>query len=247
MATAETLNAWRAALDECDELYRQVADTVSDLPEPSTDLAGTTSKGAPPPLPGGDKLAAIGPFDMYAARDDFPHPLLFAYTWAWHCAEVDRGIPPRRAWKPSLAYLRANLHRIDHEHESSFHGDLRRTQGILRRLCNIGRPSQAEEIEKRLLRAYDAQQELQARADEVPPDYMLTKDEVTLIWPELREPIEGEYSESDPYEIEKAWWRIRRRKTRRAREGYEYPMGEYPAEWCRTEARRVKPWQRDVA
>lgn len=256
MPTADTITAWEGLLDEVAELYAQVYATVADIPEPRVDLAGSSAKGAPPPLPGGDKLVTIGPFAMDAPRDDFPHPLLFAYSWAWHCAESDRSIPPRRAWVPSLAYLRAHLYLIDAEHVADFHGDLQRVRGNLKRLCNIDRLSQAESVADRWRRGEDAQDDLRQRLADGdipewrPPDHFhryrqivtVTREQAEILFPQLARPNVDDFSEYDPGEVDEAWNRIRVRSNYWRARGEPVPKGRYLVAHLKKEADRLKPW-----
>ena len=251
MPAREVIEAWETIIDECAELYEQVRATVADLPEIKTDLSGTTAKGSPPPLPGGDKLAATGPFSLDAPHDDFPHPLRVAYKWSWHCAEVNAAIPPRRAWEPCIAYLRAHLHLIDGEHVSEFHEELRAVRGTLRRICNWDRRSQAEEYAAKWLRGEEAAQRLRVLAETMPdrhPVYegdpkrgpvMLTRGEIELLWPAFEPESIEEYA--DPQALcNLLWERVKRRKKYLIELGDTFPEGLYAAEWARETLRLAK-------
>ena len=251
MPAREVIEAWESIIDECAELYEQVRATVADLPEIKTDLSGTTAKGSPPPLPGGDKLAATGPFSLDAPHDDFPHPLRVAYKWSWHCAEVNAAIPPRRAWEPCIAYLRAHLHLIDGEHVSEFHEELRAVRGTLRRMCNWDRRSQAEEYAAKWLRGEEAAQRIRALAETMPdwhPVYegdpkrgpvMLTRAEIELLWPAFEPNSIEEYA--DPKALCNVLWkRVQDRKAYRVEMGDSFPDGLYAAEWARDTLRLAK-------
>ena len=186
MAARETLDQWADTLDSIGELYCHVIDTVADLPEPKTDLAGTTSKGAPPPLPGGMKLVLAGPHNLHAPPDDVAHPGVFLEKWCGHVGRRSRSIPPTRtralsAWQARLLWLRERLQWIEAEEE--FQSELRAVHGLLRNVCNADRPSQAEQVADRWLRGETAQRELQARWREVPWAYMLDRDDIETIWP----------------------------------------------------------------
>lgn len=256
MVDRTTIDFWEAVLDEMAETYAHVLATVGDLPEIKTDLTGTTSKGRPPGLPGGDKLVAVGPFSMDAPRDDYAHPLHFAYAWSWHCAEANAAIPPRRAWEPSLAYLRAHLHLIDGEYVAEFHGDLQRTRGSLRRLCNWDRRARQEEEDESELRGAQAQAVLRGLVDAgefpewIEPSRLqryrepvtLNREEAEIIFPELRRPGEDDYSEFDPADIDDAWHRIAARKQAWAKKGDKFPVGRYLVLWVQDEARKLKRW-----
>ena len=186
MAARETLDHWADTLDAIGELYCHVIDTVSDLPEPKTDLAGTTSKGAPPPLPGGMKLVLAGPHNLHAPPDDVAHPGVFLEKWCGHVGRRSRSIPPTRTralsvWQARLLWLRERLQWIEAEEE--FQSELRAVHGLLRNVCNADRPSQAEQVADRWLRGETAQRELQARWREIPWAYMLDRDDIETIWP----------------------------------------------------------------
>ena len=186
MAARETLDQWADTLDSIGELYCHVIDTVADLPEPKTDLAGTTSKGAPPPLPGGMKLVLAGPHNLHAPPDDTAHPGVFFEKWCGHVGRRSRSIPPTRtralsAWQARLLWLRERLQWIEAEEE--FQSDLRAVHGLLRNVCNTDRPSQAEQVADRWLRGEAAMRELQARWRDIPWAYMLDREEIETIWP----------------------------------------------------------------
>lgn len=200
MAARETLDQWADTLDAIGELYCHVIDTVADLPEQKTDLAGTTSKGAPPPLPGGMKLVLSGPHNLHAPPDDTAHPGVFLEKWCGHVGRRSRSIPPTRtralsAWQARLLWLRERLQWIEAEEE--FQSDLRAVHGLLRNVCNTDRPSQAEQVADRWLRGEAAMRELQARWREIPWAYMLDRDDIETIWP-------GQLSE-DHYHAMRQW------------------------------------------
>lgn len=247
LVSREVIDAWEDILDECAELYGHVAATVSDLGEIKTDLSGSTSKGAPPSLPGGDKLAALGPLSMDAPHDDFPHPLRFAYTWSWHCAEANAAIPPRRAWEPSLAYLRAHLHLIDGDHTADFYRDLRRVLALLRRLCNVGRKSQQEAEDEAVRRGQEASAALQAWAEDIPPLYMLDRGDAELIWPLFALTDEDRMDRMEGYEgkgltpiADLYWQRVKDRKQYLVERGDSFPPNLFPAFIAREVANSVK-------
>ena len=74
LAARETLDQWADTLDKIGELYCHVIETVADLKEQTVDLAGSTSQGRPPPLPGGMRLVLAGPHNLHAPPDDTAHP-----------------------------------------------------------------------------------------------------------------------------------------------------------------------------
>ena len=200
MAARETLDHWADTLDSIGELYCHVIDTVADLPEQKVDLAGTTSKGAPPPLPGGMKLVLAGPHNLHAPPDDVAHPGVFLEKWCGHVGRRSRSIPPTRtralsAWQARLLWLRERLQWIEAEEE--FSSELRAVHGLLRNVCNTDRPSQAEQVADRWLRGEAAMRELQARWREIPWAYMLDRDDIETIWP-------GQLSE-DHYHAMRQW------------------------------------------
>ena len=216
MAARETLDQWADTLDAIGELYCHVIDTVSDLPEQKVDLAGTTSKGAPPPLPGGMKLVLAGPHNLHAPPDDVAHPGVFLEKWCGHVGRRSRSIPPTRTralsvWQARLLWLRERLQWIEAEEE--FQSELRAVHGLLRNVCNADRPSQAEQVADRWLRGETAQRELQARWREIPWAHMLNRDDIETIWP-------GQLSE-DHYHAMRQW------KTDNPNE--PVPVGHFPA------------------
>lgn len=193
MAARETLDQWADALDAIGELYCHVIDTVSDLPEPKTDLAGTTSKGAPPPLPGGMKLVLAGPHNLHAPPDDTAHPGVFLEKWCGHVGRRSRSIPPTRTralsvWQARLLWLRERLQWI--EAEETFNAEIRAVHGLLRSVTNVGRLALGEERHARLLRAHRAHQELRARIDEVPSWTLIDRVQAGIIWPVFRSPAD---------------------------------------------------------
>lgn len=225
MASRDTLDAWAAMLDAVGELYCHVIDTVDDLPEQKTDLAGTTSKGAPPPLPGGMKLVLAGPHNLHAPPDDVAHPGVFLEKWCGHVGRRSRSIPPTRTrelelWQARLIWLRERLQWI--EAEDDFNAELRAVHGLLRNVCHADRPSQAEQVADRWLRGDAAMRELQARFLDIgDAGYFLTREEADLIWPDLLD--------------EDAWLRIRLRKHRSSGGNSRVPARRYRAEWIADE------------
>ena len=187
MAARETLDQWADTLDAIGELYCHVIDTVSDLPEQKVDLAGSSSLGKPPPLPGGMKLVLAGPHNLHAPPDDVAHPGVFLERWCVHVGHRSRALPPRRTraldlWQARLLWLRERLQWIDAE--DTFAEELRAVHGLLRNACNADRASQAEQVADRWLRGEAAMRELQARWREIPWAYMLTKSDLETIWPD---------------------------------------------------------------
>ena len=193
MAARETLDQWADTLDKIGELYCHVIETVADIPEQSTDLAGSSSQGKPPPLPGGIKMALVGPHNVHAAPDGLAHPGVFLTTWCGHVGRRSRSIPPGRTrhlarWQAELIWLRERLQWITDE--DGFQAELRAVHGLLRNVCNADRLSQGEAIINSMDRSHKARQEVIARLDEASPWFMLTRREAGLIWSVFRSPID---------------------------------------------------------
>lgn len=219
MASRDTLDQWADTLDQIGELYCHVIETVADLKEQTVDLAGSTSQGKPPPLPGGMRLVLAGPHNLHAPPDDTAHPGVFLEKWCGHVGRRSRSLPPGRTraltlWQARLLWLRERLQWIEAEEE--FQGELRAVYGTLRNVTNADRPSRAEEVADRWLRGEAAMRELQARFLDI--DTPLTRDEIECIWPDRLD--------------DEAWRRIWGRKER-AR--YSVPRGTYHPEWVAEE------------
>lgn len=257
MASIELLDQWERTLAEIDALYREVAATTTSQREPTIDLSGTSGTDPFAPMPGGDRVAAVAVFSEHAPPDPdrFPHPLLFVYTWAWHCAEANASIPPRRAWTPALDYLRAHMHWIDGHAADDFHHEMRRVYGNLKRLCTVDRRSQAEEVwigkqnEKnarkiiRDLAERDAIPEwIHPRGKKYREPFMVTREEGAAIYPELQLWTDeyGGVDEDESRRINSAWFRIADRSKKWAdRHGEKRPFGKFKIEFVRDEARKV--------
>ena len=186
MASRETLDQWADTLDSIGELYCHVIDTVADLKEQPIDLAGSTSKGAPPPLPGGMRLVLAGPHNLHAPPDAIAHPGVFFEKWCTQVGRRSRSLPPVRTralslWQARLLWLRERLQWIDDE--EGFNAELRAVHGLLRSVTNADRPSRAEEVADRWLRGEAAMRELQARWNDIPWAYMLDREDIETIWP----------------------------------------------------------------
>lgn len=187
MASRETLDQWADTLDKIGELYCHVIETVGDIPEQSTDLTGSSSKGNPPPLPGGIKMALVGPYNVHADPDGLAHPGVFLTTWSAHVGRRSRSIPPGRTrhlarWQAELIWLRERLQWITDE--DGFQTELRAVHGLLRNVTNADRPSQAELVADRWVRGEAAMRDLQAQWHRIPWAYMLTKRDIETIWPD---------------------------------------------------------------
>lgn len=251
------LAQWDETLREIDALYREVAATTTSQREPSTDLSGTSSTDPFAPMPGGDRVAAVAVFNEHAPPDPdrFPHPLLFVYTWAWHCAEANASIPPRRAWTPALDYLRAHMHWIDGHDVDDFHHEMKRVHGNLKRLCTVDRRSQAEEVwigkqnEKNARKIIRDLAERDALPEWIHPKgkryrepFMVTREEGEAIFPELRLWTDeyGGVDEEESARINAAWFRIADRSKKWAdRHGETRRFGTYKLNFVRDEARKV--------
>ena len=224
MASRETLDQWADTLDTIGELYCHVIDTIADLPEQKIDLAGASSIGKPPPLPGGMKLVLAGPHNLHAPPDDIAHPGVFLERWCVHVGHRARALPPGRTralelWQARLLWLRERLQWIDAEEE--FGAELRAVHGLLRNVCNADRASQAEQVADRWLRGEAAMRELQARWNDIPWAYMLDREDIETIWP-------GVVDEND-YDAMRRW---------KADNPYEpIPTGKYPAGLVRQHVR----------
>lgn len=239
MAARETLDQWADTLDAIGELYCHVIDTVSDLPEQKVDLAGTTSKGAPPPLPGGMKLVLAGPHNLYAPPDGTPHPGVFLEKWCGHVGRRSRSIPPGRTrtlelWQARLLWLRERLQWIETEEE--FQSELRAVHGLLRSTCNWDRKSRGELADERERLGDEAANELRARAAEIRGHFLLTRDEAEMIWPVFAVTTDEEldrYEQYEGVEVEPLgdiyWKRVRDRKYYYSQRGDSFPPGRFPA------------------
>lgn len=259
MATIDQLSRWEHDLAEMDALYREVEQTTAAQGEMIADLSGSTGSGGPPPMPGGDRVASVAVFNEHAPADPeaFPHPLLFLYTWSWHCAEAAGGLPPRRAWKPALDYLQGHMHWIEGVHADDFQEHLSRVRGSLRRLCNTDRPSQAEEIWMGIGRRNQARSIIRGLVERgelpewLPPangrryrtPFMVTRDEGCAAYPEMKLPDEDLFYGVDIDEVDRinaAWHRIAARTSYWVTEHKERrERGTYKLEYVAEEAAKI--------
>lgn len=258
MATTEQLADWKQTLTETDALYREVAATTTAQGEVRSDLSGSVGSGGAQPMPGGDRVAAVAVFNEHAPADTerFPHPLQFLYVWSWYCAETTASLPPRRAWTPALDYLWAHMHWIDGHDADDFGHDLRRVHGNLKRLCNVDRRSQAEEVwigkqnEKnarkiiRDLADRDALPEwIHQKGKRYREPFMVSREEGASIYPELANAPFDDFYGADPDEqdrIDKTWQRISNRTSHwLIRNEESRKFGQYKLEFVRDEARKV--------
>lgn len=198
----DQLDAWGKTLGEVDELYREVQFLVRINPE-----AYTVDH---------DALAAVGVANAEANDDGgMLHPLVFAKRWAWHLASEARAIPPiTSAWVPLIRYVDAHLQYLSADDRDTFAGDLRRVRGTLGALVNENRLAQGEADDRQKINARQAREELRERVRQV--GRPLTREQLTIIWPELQE---------------RHWQKLRDRKKARP-EGLG--RGEYWPEWAST-------------
>ena len=216
MASRETLDQWDDTLDQIGELYCHVIDTVADLKEQPIDLAGSTSKGAPPPIPGGMRLVLAGPHNLHAPPDTIAHPGVFFEKWCTRVGRRSRSLPPMRTralslWQARLLWLRERLQWIDDE--EGFNAELRAVHGLLRNVTNADRPSRAEEVADRWLRGEAAMRDLQARWNDIPWAYMLDREDIETIWPGV--------VDEDAYDAMRRW--------KADNPSEPIPTGKYPA------------------
>lgn len=259
MASIDQLADWEQKLTQIDALYREVEQTTSATQELISDLSGSTAKGNPPPMPGGDRVASVAVFNEHAPADPerFPHPLMFLHHWSWHVAAATGGLPPRRAWQPALDYLMAHLQWIDGADAEDFAHEMFRVHGNLRRLCKVDRRSQAEEVwigkqnEKQAREQIRALVERDAIPEWLPPrngrryrtPFMVTREEGASIYPELAEPPFDDFYGIDPDEkdrVDEAWNRVSARsRVWAARNDEMRKAGLYKLEYVRDEARKI--------
>lgn len=219
MPSRDQLDTWAATLDENQEMRARIQQTIADPPEPRVDLSGATSRKPHPPLPGGIKLALIGPHSLYAEPDDLAHPGVFMDKWSGYVAQKACTIPPRSAYDVQHAFLAHRLQYIADSKISEFEADLYAVRNTLRNVTNYDRPSRAEEVADRWMRGQRAQETLQARfMDIVDTGYCLTRPEAEVIW--------GDRLSED------AWGRLRVKKNRNP--GSAPPL-KYRPEWIADE------------
>lgn len=239
MAARETLDQWADTLDKIGELYCHVIETVADLKEQTVDLAGSTSQGKPPPLPGGMRLVLAGPHNLHAPPDDTAHPGVFLEKWCAHVGRRSRALPPGRTralslWQARLLWLRERVQWIEAEEE--FQGELRAVHGMLRSVCNWDRKSLGELADERSQAGADAEIELRARANEIRGHFLLTRDEAEMIWPVFSVSTDEYLDQFEDYDGEDMrplgdiyWDRVRKRKSYYVKGGDRFPVGMYPA------------------
>ena len=180
---SDQLDAWGRTLIECDELFREVQLLVRINPEAyNVDSDAIT-------------ITAIANADAW---DDggIVHPVAFARRWAWHLAAENKSIPPiTNAWVPLVRYVGAHLQYLSGEDREEFGQELRRLRGLLGALVNENGLAQGEAEDLQRLNARQAREELRERVAQV--DMPLSREDLTVIWPEL---------------TDEHWHRLRRRR-----------------------------------
>lgn len=252
MAARETLDQWADTLDQIGELYCHVIDTVADLKEQPVDLAGSASKGAPPPLPGGMRLVLAGPHNLHAPPDAIAHPGVFFEKWCAHVGRKSRSIPPGKTralelWQARLLWLRERLQWVAAEDE--FNTEIRAVHGLLRNVTNADRKSRGELADERERAGGEAASELRARAGEIRGHFLLTRADAEMIWPvfevstdEYLDRFEG-YEGVDVRPLGDIYWdRVRKRKSYYVQGGDRFPIGRYPAMIVREVAQSITEW-----
>lgn len=197
---SDQLDAWGRTLIECDELYREVQLLIRINPEAySVDS---------------DALATVGVANSDGADDaGLLHPIVFARRWAWYLAAENRAIPPiTNNWVTLIRYVAAHLQYLAPGDREWFADDLRRLRGQLGAYVNENGLAQGEAEDLQRLNARQAREELRERVTQV--GLPLTREQLTVIWPELQE---------------RHWQHLRDRKKARP-EGLG--RGEYWPEWA---------------
>lgn len=201
MADREQQDRWARLIGEAREYY---AEMVARGPstEIAQDLSGTSAKGAPPPLPGGDRLATIAPGNMYAPEpsepdERIPHPEVFMDKWTAYVIMQSHNPPPIGPMTSRLEWLSHRLHWIGHTKIDEFSRDLWQLRSHLARLIHLDRPSQEEEDEGQKARALQARTWLRDNADTLGDFYplrdgqlhrepiLLTREQAGIIWPQF--------------------------------------------------------------
>lgn len=213
MPTRDQIDAWAATLDETQEMRARIQQTIADPPEPRVDLSGATSRKPHPPLPGGIKLALIGPHSLYAEPDALAHPGVFMDKWSGYVAQKACTIPPRPMYDVQHAFLTHRLQYIADNKVSEFEADLYAVRNTLRNVTHYDRPSRAELVADRWMRGQRAQDELRARQADIPWGFMLNREQAEIIWPDAL--------------TEDRWHSIRQWKIDNP--GENIPPGKYPA------------------
>ena len=168
---SDQLDAWGKTLIECDNLYREVQLLIRINPE-AYNVDSTA-------------LAAVGVANADAYDDGgMDHPIAFARRWAWHLAAENKGIPPiTNTWVPLIRYVSAHLQYLTGDDRELFGQELRRLRGLLGALVNENGLAQGEAVDRQKINARQAREELRERVQQV--DQPLSRDDLTIIWPEL--------------------------------------------------------------
>lgn len=202
-------------LEDIKFMYPQLSDVMLTVSGYAMDLTGIRGSSTPP-LPGGDALAMLGPHSIgYDEPDDLPHPAAWIKDWADKWREATRTPrKPGEKWAAHLAILQANVAWfIRQDRTGDFRTDIRAMHGRLASLTgNSGKDPEPQR----------GPEELQARADEIPDDAMLTRDQAEQCWP-------GKLDTT-------AWDRLRQRAKYHREKGENIPPRKYPAAWIRHEA-----------
>ena len=180
---SDQLDAWGRTLIEVDELYREVQLLVRINPEAYVVDSDAIT------------VTAVANADAW---DDggIVHPVAFARRWAWHLAAENKSIPPiTNAWVPLVRYVSAHLQYLGRDDREEFASELKRLRGLLGALVNENGLSQGEAEDRQKINARQAREELRERVTQI--NQPLTRDELSIIWPEL----------SDEH-----WHRLRRRR-----------------------------------
>ena len=168
---SDQLDAWGRTLIEVDELYREVQLLVRINPEAYTVDSDAIT------------VTAVANADAW---DDggIVHPVAFARRWAWHLAAENKSIPPiTNAWVPLIRYVSAHLQYLLGEDREEFGTELRRLRGLLGALVNENGLSQGEAEDRQKINARQAREELRERVQQI--NQPLSRDDLTIIWPEL--------------------------------------------------------------
>ena len=168
---SDQLDKWGRTLIEVDELYREVQLLIRLNPE------GYTVDS--------DALAVVGVANADGLEDEgLLHPVVFAKRWAWHLAAQNRAIPPiTNNWVTLIRYVSAHLQYLDGDDREEFGTDLRRLRGTLGGMVNENGLAQGEAEDLSKLNAKQAREELRERVQQI--DQPLSRDDLTIIWPEL--------------------------------------------------------------
>lgn len=168
---SDQLDAWTKTLAEADMLYREVQLLIRLNPE------GYTVDS--------DAIAAVGVANADGEDDGgLLHPVVFAKRWAWHLAAQNRAIPPiTNNWVTLIRYVSAHLQYLDGDDREEFGTDLRRLRGTLGGMVNENGLAQGEAEDLSKLNAKQAREELRERVQQI--DQPLSRDDLTIIWPEL--------------------------------------------------------------